>query len=255
MSAAITGYFDFAQLVLYVFWLFFAALIYYLHRENKREGYPLESDRSPNVTVQGWPAMPTPKTYLLHDGSTVSAPKPYVSRQALNAEPIAKFPGAPLEPTGDPMTSGVGPGSWTERADVPDLTYEGVAKIVPLRAAPGFEVHGSNIDPRGLTVYGADGNVGGKVVEIWVDRSEAHFRYLEVDVPAASGARRVLLPINFTRISGRGVSVASILGRHFANVPTTRNPDEVTLLEEEKITAYFGAGTLYAEPHRAESLL
>ena len=38
--------------------IFFAGLIYYLHRENKREGYPLESDRSPHIKVQGFPAMP-----------------------------------------------------------------------------------------------------------------------------------------------------------------------------------------------------
>jgi photosynthetic reaction center H subunit len=29
----------------------------------------------------------------------------------------------------------------------------------------------------------------------------------------------------------------------------------VTLLEEEKIMAYFGAGTLYATPARAEAIL
>jgi photosynthetic reaction center H subunit len=29
----------------------------------------------------------------------------------------------------------------------------------------------------------------------------------------------------------------------------------VTLLEEEKIMGYYGAGTLYAEPSRAEPLL
>ena len=34
-----------------------------------------------------------------------------------------------------------------------------------------------------------------------------------------------------------------------------RNPDVLTMLEEEKITAYFGAGTLYAIPTRAEPLL
>ncbi|MBU6437489.1 MAG: photosynthetic reaction center subunit H, partial [Betaproteobacteria bacterium] len=50
-TGAITGYIDVAQLVLYAFWVFFAGLIYYLHRENKREGYPLESDRSAHITV------------------------------------------------------------------------------------------------------------------------------------------------------------------------------------------------------------
>ena len=39
----------------------------------------------------------------------------------------------------------------------------------------------------------------------WIDRSDAMFRYLEVEVPGAE--RRVLLPINFTRVSNRQVSV------------------------------------------------
>jgi photosynthetic reaction center H subunit len=38
-------------------------------------------------------------------------------------------------------------------------------------------------------------------------------------------------------------------------VPGTRTPDAVTRLEEEKICAYYGAGTLYATPLRAEPLL
>ena len=61
MTAAITGYIDVAQLVLYGFWIFFAGLIIYLRREDKREGYPLESDRSkraPRVPVVAWPRYP-----------------------------------------------------------------------------------------------------------------------------------------------------------------------------------------------------
>lgn len=54
------GRIDFAQIVLYAFWIFFAGLIWYLRREDKREGYPLMSDRR-NVTVQGWPAIPPAK--------------------------------------------------------------------------------------------------------------------------------------------------------------------------------------------------
>jgi hypothetical protein len=42
-TGAITGYVDAAQVVLYVFWIFFAGLIVYLIREGKREGYPLEA--------------------------------------------------------------------------------------------------------------------------------------------------------------------------------------------------------------------
>ena len=79
------------------------------------------------------------------------------------------------------------------------------------------------------------------------------FRYLELEVPGAE--RRVLLPINFTRVSNRQVSVVSILGQQFAQVPLTRDPDLITLLEEDKIMAYYGGGTLYATPQRQEPLL
>ena len=64
-TGAITSYIDVAQIALYAFWVFFAGLIYYLHREDKREGYPLESDRSPNVRVEGFPSVPKPKSFHL----------------------------------------------------------------------------------------------------------------------------------------------------------------------------------------------
>jgi photosynthetic reaction center H subunit len=47
----------------------------------------------------------------------------------------------------------------------------------------------------------------------------------------------------------------SILASQFAEVPGLKNPDVITSLEEEKITAYYGAGTLYATPERQEPLL
>ena len=56
-----TQNFDFAQLVLYAFWVFFALLVIYLRREDKREGYPLHSDHGP---VNGWPAPPGPKKFI-----------------------------------------------------------------------------------------------------------------------------------------------------------------------------------------------
>jgi photosynthetic reaction center H subunit len=252
-TGAITGYIDVAQLTLYAFWIFFAGLIYYLLSENKREGYPLESDRSGRIKVQGWPPIPSPKTFLLHDGTIVTAPNDKVSPQTLKAAPIGNFLGAPLEPTGDkPMLDGVGPGAWADRADKPDLTYDGQLRIVPLRVATDYEVASQDTDPRGLPVVGADGTNGGTVVDIWVDRSEATFRYLEVEV---EGGRHVLLPINFTRIGGWEIRVRSILGIHFSDVPGLRQADQVTLLEEEKVVAYYGAGTLYATPDRQEPLL
>lgn len=254
-TGAITAYFDVAQIALYVFWIFFAGLIYYLHQESKREGYPLESDRSGSITVQGFPAIPDPKTYKLQDGRTVTVPSNNVSPQTLKATPSGKWPGAPLNPTGNPMLDGVGPGAYADRADIPDVTYDGKLRIVPLRADTAYGVAHQDRDPRGMEVIGADGKVGGVVRDLWVDRSEAIFRYLELDVQVGGGTRRVMLPINFTRIGARQVKVASILGYQFSSVPSLRNPDQITFLEEEKVMAYYGGGTLYATPSRKEPLL
>jgi len=49
--------------------------------------------------------------------------------------------------------------------------------------------------------------------------------------------------------------VNSIYGMHFANVPGTRHPDQVTKREEDQISAYYGGGTLYADPARSEPLM
>lgn len=246
---AITDYMDVGQMTLYVFWLFFAGLIYYLRREDKREGYPLESTRSRDIRIVGWPPMPAPKTFKLHDGTLVSAPRPAARREAPAAAPAA-WPGAPIEPTGNPMLDAVGPASYAQREEVPDLTLDGHPKIVPMRVATEFSVEERDPDPRGMPVIGADGEQGGVVRDIWVDRSEPQIRYLEVEVPVATGSRRVLLPINFTRINRQAVKVQSILGRQFADVPGLRNPDQITFREEDRICAYYAGGHLYAQPSR-----
>ena len=253
-TGAITGYFDVAQIVLYAFWIFFAGLIIYLRKEDKREGYPLESDRSGGrIRVQGFPAMPAAKTFYLADGTTVKAPRDERDTRVVLAHPLGPYPGAPLFPDGNPMLDGVGPASFAQRANIPDHTIDGRPMIVPLRAAPGFTVSSKDPDPRGMGVYGADRERGGTVSELWVDRAEPQIRYLEVD----TGARRVLLPINFTKIDGdrRRVNVKSILGAQFAGVPGLSNPEQVTRREEDQIMAYYSSGHLYATPSRSEPLL
>ncbi len=285
-TGAITGYFDVAQIVLYAFWIFFAGLIIYLRREDKREGYPLESDRL-HVKVVGFPGLPEPKSFVMpHGGGTRYAPREE-AREVVNATPIAPWPGAPLEPNGDPMLAGVGPGSYAHRPDVPDLTFEGTPKIIPMRLAPDYAVAHQDLDPRGLPVLGADDVVGGTVKDIWVDQSEPQIRYLEVALPLAAApepvsaplaaasaeaeegaeaapapapvrhtpvAETVLLPMNFVRVNrkARKLKVNAILGRHFAKVPRLAQPNQVTLLEEDKISAYYAGGTLYAKAGRAD---
>ena len=44
MTEAFTGNLDLASLTLWLFWIFFALLIFYIQRENMREGFPLVDD-------------------------------------------------------------------------------------------------------------------------------------------------------------------------------------------------------------------
>jgi photosynthetic reaction center H subunit len=254
-TGAITGYFDVAQIALYVFWIFFAGLIFYLHREDKREGYPLESDRSGGrIKVQGFPAIPKPKIYRAHDGQVTVSPREEHDPRTIMAKPSAPFPGAPLIPTGNPMLDAVGPASYALRATHPDTMLNGDAMIVPLRIDPTFSVSLKDFDPRGMQVYGADKALGGVVKDIWVDRAEPQIRYLEVET---LNARRVLLPIFYTRFNKRlrQVKVKSILGSQFATVPANASPNQVTRREEDQIMAYFASGHLYATSTRAEPLI
>jgi photosynthetic reaction center H subunit len=85
-TGAITQYVDVAQLVLYAFWIFFFGLIYYLARENHREGYPMDPGRENGPKITGWP-KPDPVTYKLHDGRDVHAPDPHRPDGRYNAKP------------------------------------------------------------------------------------------------------------------------------------------------------------------------
>jgi photosynthetic reaction center H subunit len=249
-TGAITQYVDVAQIVLYMFWIFFAGLIYYLVRENHREGYPMDSGRENGPKIDGWP-VPEPKTFKMADGHQILAPDVHRPDGIYHGQPSHGWNGAPLDPVGDPLLAGVGPGAWAQRADVPDMTHHGEVKIVPLRVASDHQVSVQDTNPIGLPVIGADGEVAGHVCDLWVDRSEALFRYLEVNL---NDGQRVLTPMPFARIRRTEVVVGAILSTQFANVPKLRHPDQITLLEEEKVSAYYGAGTLYATPHRQEPI-
>lgn len=253
-TGAVTGYIDVAQLVLYAFWIFFAGLVIYLRREDKRDGYPLVGERSrraPRVLIQGFPAMPAPKDYLLADGSVVQLPRGEKPNfDPIPAKPIDGYSGSAYEPTGNPMVDGVGPATYANRKDVPDMTFEGEPLLAPLRVATDFGIAKQDPDPRGMTVVAADGKVAATVRDCWIDRAEPQIRYLELEL--AAGGRRVLLPYGFAKYDAgrRVVNVDSITAAQFANVPGLRNPDVVTRLEEDKISAYYGGGWLYATSDR-----
>jgi photosynthetic reaction center H subunit len=247
----ITGYVDIAQILLYVFWIFFAGVIWYLVTENHREGYPMESSSSGRAVVKGFP-IPAPKTFLLEGGKSVTVPDLTRKEPAYNAVAFSPSAGSAIAPKGDAMTAGVGPGAYVLREDVPEMTTHGEPLIQPLRIASDFTVAHQDVDPRGLPVMAGDGKQGGTVKDIWIDSAEMMFRYLEVEI---DGGRTVLLPITFSLIRRNQVEVHAVYACHFAAVPALKNPDQVTKLEEEKISAYYGAGTMYADAQRSEPLI
>jgi photosynthetic reaction center H subunit len=258
MHSDLTGYIDVAQVTLYAFWIFFACLIFYLRREDKREGYPLQYEDGGRRSGAGFPSYPGQKTYLLRHGHVATLPNWKNDRSDAAVTAMAPWPGSPYLPTGNPMLDGVGPASYADREDVPELTMDDIPAIVPLRADSSITLEPRDPDPRGMPVIGDDGEIGGTVRDVWVDRAEMLIRYLEVEV-AGVAERRVLLPMTMARIKmrwGQGrVLVQAILGRQFADAPVLANPDQVTKREEDRIVGYFGGGKLYATAARQEPLL
>jgi photosynthetic reaction center H subunit len=256
-TGAITGSIDVAQVVLYAFWIFFFGLIIYLRREDRREGYPLLSDDG-KPEAPSFIGVPPSKAFKLEDGRTFYAPrKDDGDRRPIRAVATAPWAGSPVEPVGNPMIDGVGPGSYAMRADVPENNFEGHPKIVPLRVANEYYLEERDPDPRGMTVVGADGVAAGRVREVWIDRSEFLVRYLEVELDGDDKPGLLLVPMTLAKINGnrKMVFVDSILASQFADAPRTKSRDQVTLYEEDRITGYFGGGILYAEPSRKEPLI
>lgn len=254
----IAGSIDFAQICLYIFWVFFIGLIFYLRQEDRREGYPLMAEPEGQKS-RGFLFIPEPKTFHLPHGGTAEAPNFELEKREMNIEKREVWPGAPFVPTGDPMVDGVGPASWAERSDTPDLTAEGEPKIVPIRAAKDYDVAEGETDPRGMEVIAGDNAAVGTVSDLWIDKAEHLIRYLEVTL--VDGDRKVLVPMTMADVrkpvgkASGSVHVSSIYGAHFAGVPKTARATQITLLEEDKIMAYFAGGTLYADPKRQEPLL
>jgi len=272
----ITTHIDVAQVVLYAFWIFFAGLIFYLRREDRREGYPLESEvTGKSDTRVGGLWVPEPKIFLLPHGGQSMAPTDRRDPEPANLEPVEAWSGAPLQPTGNPMLDGVGPASYANRVDEAERMEDGSASIVPMRVARDYTIAKPDTDLRGLDVIGCDREVAGTVADIWVDRVDQLIRYLEIELlmqpdtqpqteegeqPASASPRTVLAPMTMCEVKGGGfkphfVKINALTAAQFADVPLTRHRDEVTKLEEDKIAAYYGGGTLYAIPRRLEPML
>lgn len=241
------GNFDLASLAIWAFWLFFALLVYYLQTENMREGYPLETEDGEPAPNQGPFPLPSPKTFLLpHGRGSVTVPNRARENRELAMARTAASEGFPHAPTGDPMVDGIGPAAWAPRRDIPELDGHGHNKIVPMALAGGFAVSAGR-DPRGMPVQAGDLEVVGRISDIWIDASEQLVRYLEVELNA--GGKR-LAPMPMARIWADRVRINSITSDLFPGVPQTASHERVTMLEEEKISAYYAGGTLYASAKR-----
>lgn len=251
-AGAITGHIDVAQLAVAAFVVFFLGLVFYLRREDKREGYPLE-DPAGGRSLIGFPELPAPKTFVLMEGGTTTAPH-HDLPPVLMARPLHGFPGTPLVPTGDPLRDGVGPASFALRKEEPLIYESGKIQVLPMRALEAWSVVEGDADPRGMAVVGADGVHVGTVRDIWVDRSVKILRYIEIDLAITPQPRRALLPLYHADVSGRRrrIKVTACRAAQFAGVPELRDPDVITAREEDMVNAYYAGARFWRGPVAAE---
>jgi len=254
MTETFFGQFDLASLSLWLFYFFFAALIFYIQRENMREGYPLEDDDGNVSANQGLFPVPDDKTFRLpHGRGDVTVPSGQTpERKDIALRKTAAGNGFPFVPTGDPMVDGVGPASWAPRRDEAELDAKGHPKIVPMAKLESF-YHAGGRDPRGLPLISGDGEVVGMVTDMWVDEPEQMVRYLEYKLDSDGSTR--LVPMTMARIWGQKVIVKSIFAHQFDEVPKIASDSQITKLEEDKVSGYYGGGYLYASKDRLEPQL
>jgi photosynthetic reaction center H subunit len=233
------------------------ALIFWLRREDRREGYPLEDEMNGMIDTVGGPlSTALPKRFVLpFDRGTVVAP---VGRGEgrepvdIAAKRFENFAGAPYVPTGNPLVDGVGPASYANRAKWPDQDAHGRARIVPLSSEGHISVWSGSKDPRGMKVIAADGEVAGTVTDLWIDRAEHQVRYLAVET---TSGKHVLAPMAMASVSASGVTIDAINAADYDGVPQLESASEITRYEEERVIGYFGGGYLYANAGRQEPIL
>ncbi len=265
-AAYIVGTFDVAELAFLLFFGFFIALVFYLNKESRREGYPLEDEVTGKVEGSSSLFDGPKKSFQLPHGRGTYVPED-VARDNVNMPAVQAFKagGAPWVPTGDAMKDGVGPAAFANRSKYPDLTYDGRPRIVPI--ADSHELIVSPQDPQlvGWPVMAADKQIVGKVSDIWVDQAEHIIRYLEVETTTG---KKVLAPMMVAVVHGNSlldallpivedkpkfVEIDAITAAQFEDVPALETPGIITRYEEDRVQAYFGGGYLYATPERAEA--
>jgi len=126
-TGALTGYVDVAQVVLYAFFIFFAGLVFWLRREDRREGYPLENEAVGRRKADDPILIPRSKAFHLPGGETTYAPQAVHGRNDIE--------------TGIPET--------------PQQRLEIATKIVRVAGDYGIKPEDIVIDPLAMTVGAA----------------------------------------------------------------------------------------------------
>ncbi|CAM3036702.1 Photosynthetic reaction center subunit H [Sphingomonas antarctica] len=255
MHPQLTPSIDVALLVFWAFVLFFIGLVFYLRREDRREGYPLEDEVSGRVETAGGPMHTSAsKSFRLpFDRGMVSTPTKGREPVDIAARRMERSSGSPYVPTGDPFTDGIGPAAWAERAKHADLDMDGHPRIVPLSSAPDYSIAREDAGVTGWPLIGADGEVAGTVTDLWIDKADRLVRYIQF----ASEGGPALAPIMMAKVDRRKrqITIDALRASQFAGVPRLGAIDQITLYEEERVQAYFGGGYLYATPDRQEPIL
>lgn len=267
-AAYIVGSFDAAELAFLLFFGFFVALVFYLNKESRREGYPLEEEETGKV-LPGSLFDGDKKTFALPNGRGTYTPED-VARDDVNVPGVQAFKaaGAPWVPTGDAMKDGMGPAAFANRAKYPDVTFDGRPRIVPIAQSHDLIISPNDPQLIGWSVVAADGVTAGKVTDIWVDQAEHMIRYLEVET---TSGKKVLAPMTVAYVHGNSllgkvlpttnhdepkfVEIDAITAAQFEAVPALETAGVITRYEEDRIQAYFGGGYMYATPERSEAWL
>lgn len=255
MHPNLTAGIDVALLVFWAFVLFFICLVFYLRREDRREGYPLEDETTGRIQTVGGPLhTASTKSFLLPFGhGIVTAPTQGREPVAIAARRTERSGGAPYAPTGNPLADGIGPAAWADRAKRPDIDMEGRPRIVPLGNAIGYGIAREDSDLSGWPVVGADGAVAGHVSALWIDTADRLVRYIQL----AGEGGPLLAPMMMAKVDRRRrrIVIDALNAAQFAGVPRLEATDQITLYEEERVQAYFGGGYLYANAARQEPWL
>ena len=250
MTGVYTSQIDLAQVLIVAFVLFWFGLVWYIRREDKREGYPLE-ESIPTLRhgIVGWPDAPAPKLYTRLEGGVVALPQEY-ERRELRAQPRELHPGAPLYPVGEPLLAGIGPGAYTLRRDEPFVLMDGRPQLQPLRKTPHLVCVDPDLDPRGQRALGVDFADAGICVDVWWDDESKIPRYLEVELNEGAGRRLVPIFYCSLRTKASAFRCDAVTGAQFKLAPMIRRPDVITAREEDRVNGFWAGGHLYSAPYK-----